>query len=95
MKITAVVFCLIVVLSMGYPVLGLAADSSVKWEYHCVELKGPADRNKFTETANKLGTDGWEMVSSAGVGGPYDSAQLWCFKRQSTSNKTSKEGEKK
>ena len=45
-----------------------------QWQYQCFEASGVAD---VTERANKMGQQGWELVTSAGTKG----STLWCFKR--------------
>lgn len=45
-----------------------------QWQYQCFEAEGVA---RVIELSNKMGQDGWEMVTSAGK----KSATIWCFKR--------------
>ncbi|UCF47160.1 MAG: hypothetical protein JSU89_08230 [Myxococcales bacterium] len=45
-----------------------------QWQYQCFEASGVA---QVTERANKMGQQGWELVTSAGTKG----STLWCFKR--------------
>jgi hypothetical protein len=45
-----------------------------QWQYQCFEATGVA---QVTEQSNKMGEQGWELVTSAGTG----SSTLWCFKR--------------
>jgi hypothetical protein len=45
-----------------------------QWQYQCFEAEQVA---QVTERANKMGQQGWEMVTSAGK----KSETLWCFKR--------------
>lgn len=55
----------------------VSADDPPKksqWQYQCFEATGVA---KVTELSNKMGEQGWEMVTSAGTRGQT----LWCFKR--------------
>ena len=55
----------------------VAADSPPKksqWQYQCFQAEGVA---QVTERANKMGQQGWELVTSAGTKGNT----LWCFKR--------------
>ncbi len=55
----------------------VAADSHPKksqWQYQCFQADGVA---QVTERANKMGQQGWELVTSAGTKGNT----LWCFKR--------------
>ena len=44
------------------------------WQYQCFEASGVA---QVTERANRMGQQGWELVTSAGSA----KATLWCFKR--------------
>ena len=56
---------------------GVSADSPPKksqWQYQCFQAEGVA---QVTERSNKMGQQGWEMVTSAGTKGET----LWCFKR--------------
>jgi hypothetical protein len=55
----------------------VAADSPPKrdqWQYQCFEA---SDVAQVTEMSNKMGEQGWELVSSAGT----KSSAVWCFKR--------------
>lgn len=55
----------------------VSADEPPKrsqWQYQCFEASEVA---KVTELSNKMGGQGWEMVTSAGTKGQT----LWCFKR--------------
>jgi len=55
----------------------VAADQPGKksqWQYQCFEASGVA---QVTERSNKMGEQGWELVTSAGTKG----STLWCFKR--------------
>ena len=45
-----------------------------QWQYQCFQAEGVA---QVTERANKMGQQGWELVTSAGTKGNT----LWCFKR--------------
>ena len=45
-----------------------------QWQYQCFEATGVA---AVTERSNKMGQQGWELVTSAGTKG----STLWCFKR--------------
>lgn len=45
-----------------------------QWQYQCFQAETVA---QVTERANKMGQQGWEMVTSAGK----KSETLWCFKR--------------
>jgi hypothetical protein len=51
-----------------------AGTNPQRWEYQCVEERQP---ETVTAAANKLGAQGFELASAAGVGG----YELWCFKR--------------
>jgi hypothetical protein len=56
---------------------GVSADSPPKksqWQYQCFQAEGVT---QVTERANKMGAQGWEMVTSAGT----KAETLWCFKR--------------
>ena len=55
----------------------VAADTPAKrnqWQYQCFEASGVA---QVIERSNKMGEQGWELVTSAGTKG----STLWCFKR--------------
>jgi len=56
--------------------VGLAAAAQAKnqWQYQCFEASGVA---QVTERSNKMGQQGWELVTSAGSA----NSTLWCFKR--------------
>jgi hypothetical protein len=45
-----------------------------QWQYQCFEA---SDVAQVTDTSNKMGEQGWELVSSAGT----KSSAIWCFKR--------------
>ncbi|MEM7435188.1 MAG: hypothetical protein AAF436_08555 [Myxococcota bacterium] len=45
-----------------------------QWQYQCFTAPGVA---QVTERANKMGQQGWELVTSAGSSG----GTVWCFKR--------------
>lgn len=45
-----------------------------QWQYQCFAASGVA---QVTERANKMGQQGWELVTSAGGKGET----VWCFKR--------------
>lgn len=54
-----------------------SADAPAKnrqWQYQCFQAEGVA---QVTERSNKMGEQGWELVTSAGTKGET----LWCFKR--------------
>lgn len=44
-----------------------------QWQYQCFTASGVT---QVTERANKMGEQGWELVTSAG-----GAETLWCFKR--------------
>lgn len=44
-----------------------------QWQYQCFTASGVT---QVTERANKMGQQGWELVTSAG-----GHETLWCFKR--------------
>jgi len=46
-----------------------------QWQYQCFEAAGVA---QVTEQSNKMGEQGWELVTSAGS---VTGSTLWCFKR--------------
>ena len=50
------------------------APKKSQWQYQCFEADDVA---KVTAQANKMGEQGWELVTSAG----RKSSTLWCFKR--------------
>ncbi|MDH3624311.1 MAG: hypothetical protein OES69_03170 [Myxococcales bacterium] len=55
----------------------VAADTPAKrnqWQYQCFEASGVA---QVTARSNKMGEQGWELVTSAGSA----TSTLWCFKR--------------
>ena len=53
---------------------GHDVPKKAQWQYQCFEADGVA---QVTERANKMGQQGWELVTSAG----RKSSTLWCFKR--------------
>jgi hypothetical protein len=56
---------------------GVSADSPPKesqWQYQCFQAEGVT---QVTERANRMGQQGWELVTSAGT----KAETLWCFKR--------------
>jgi len=57
------------------PVAADGPPKKAQWQYQCFEADGVA---QVTDRSNKMGEQGWELVTSAGTGkGPT----LWCFKR--------------
>ena len=57
-----------------------AGTKPQEWEYYCVQSS-----QGFTDAANQLGRQGWELVSGAGTlssGNSFASPSfVWCFKR--------------
>lgn len=57
-----------------------AGISPTHWEYICV-----AAAENVTDTANRLGAEGWELAAAAGMGWKEKFAandrMIWCFKR--------------
>ncbi len=45
-----------------------------QWQYQCFEA---SDVAQVTKRSNKMGEQGWELVTSAGRA----NSTLWCFKR--------------
>lgn len=56
------------------------AQGVQRWEYHCFFAN-----EDITKNANRMGAEGWEMVTGAGAGagdGILKEMQfVWCFKR--------------
>lgn len=55
----------------------VSADDPPKksqWQYQCFQADGVTE---VTARSNKMGEQGWEMVTSAGT----KANTLWCFKR--------------
>lgn len=55
----------------------VSADSPPKksqWQYQCFQAEGVT---QVTDRSNKMGQQGWELVTSAGT----KAETLWCFKR--------------
>lgn len=50
------------------------APKKAQWQYQCFESAAVA---QITETSNRMGEQGWELVSGAGT----KSSTIWCFKR--------------
>lgn len=61
-------------ISEANPVAAESPPKKSQWQYQCFEASGVAD---VTERSNKMGQQGWELVTSAGTKG----STLWCFKR--------------
>lgn len=61
-------------ISEANPVAAEPPPPKSQWQYQCFEASGVAD---VTERSNKMGQQGWELVTSAGTKG----STLWCFKR--------------
>ncbi len=57
------------------PVAADGPPKNAQWQYQCFEADGVA---QVTERANKMGEQGWELVTSAGS---IKGQTLWCFKR--------------
>jgi hypothetical protein len=57
------------------PVLAADPPKKAQWQYQCFEADGVA---QVTERSNKMGEQGWELVTSAGS---IKGQTLWCFKR--------------
>jgi len=53
-----------------------AGTNPTRWEYTCIE-----NLDKFLERSDKLGAQGWEMVTATVVPGRTDFYYMWCFKR--------------
>jgi hypothetical protein len=64
----------------GLAVLGTGAvyaddpPKKSQWQYQCFQAEGVT---QVTERSNKMGQQGWEMVTSAGA----KAETLWCVKR--------------
>jgi hypothetical protein len=52
----------------------VSAQSTTRWQYHCVETDEAED---IAAAANQLGAQGWELASGAADGQAH---QIWCFK---------------
>jgi len=80
MRAIVVIACLagaFVVGMLASQVGPVSADSPPKrnqWQYQCFKASGVA---QVTERSNKMGEQGWELVTSAGS----STETLWCFKR--------------
>ncbi len=80
MRLVIITFLLIGAFAGGLAIAGtgsVAADSPQaknQWQYQCFQAEGVA---QVTERSNKMGQQGWELVTSAGTSG----STLWCFKR--------------
>ena len=61
-------------ISEANPVAAEGPPKKSQWQYQCFEATGVAD---VTDRSNKMGQQGWELVTSAGTKG----STLWCFKR--------------
>jgi len=57
------------------PVSAEKPPQNSQWQYQCFEATGVA---QVTEQSNKMGEQGWELVTSAGS---REGSTLWCFKR--------------
>ncbi len=58
---------------------GPLPEGAPLWAYHCFKSD---DTSRIQERANKLGSQGWELASSALSGGADMSSPIWCFKRR-------------
>jgi len=80
MRAVIIAFFVLGALLGGFALAGngqVSADSPPKksqWQYQCFQADGV---RQVTERANKMGQQGWELVTSAGTKGET----LWCFKR--------------
>ena len=61
-------------ISEANPVAADGPPKKSQWQYQCFEASGVAD---VTARSNKMGEQGWELVTSAGTKGET----LWFFKR--------------
>ncbi len=57
------------------PVSAEQPPKKSQWQYQCFEA---TDVAQVTEQSNKMGEQGWELVTSAGS---VKGSTLWCFKR--------------
>ena len=57
-----------------------AGTSPTRWEYKCAHAEFDADGG-VTAKLNKLGAEGWELVSMAPHGAAYVTAYTLCTKR--------------
>ena len=53
-----------------------AGTNPPRWEYYCIE-----GLEKVIERSDKLGAEGWEMVTATAVPGSASFYYMWCFKR--------------
>lgn len=60
--------------SEANPVAADGPPKKAQWQYQCFQAAGVAE---VTDRSNKMGQQGWELVTSAGA----KSSTLWCFKR--------------
>ena len=93
---------LMIILSCAPPVA--AADEKVtKWEYRVVRIEdrrpdtagGRAGRNSAEEQLNKLGAEGWELVSVRADSQANRSSPIFYFKRQVSTKSTKAPAEEK
>ncbi len=63
-----------VLIAEANPVTADDLPKKNQWQYQCFQATGVAE---VTERSNKMGQQGWELVTSAGTKG----STLWCFKR--------------
>lgn len=80
MRAVIIAFFVVATLAGGF-VLVRGAEVSAEspprhsqWQYQCFQAEGVA---QVTERSNKMGEQGWELVTAAGMKGET----LWCFKR--------------
>lgn len=60
--------------SEANPVAADGPPKKAQWQYQCFQAAGVAE---VTDRSNKMGQQGWELVTSAGA----KNSTLWCFKR--------------
>jgi hypothetical protein len=61
-----------------------AGTNPTKWEYTCMDIL-----DGITDTANKMGAQGWELTAASGyavhyqgkISKPDEPRMVWCFKR--------------
>ena len=53
-----------------------AGTNPQRWEYYCIE-----NLENIHERSDKLGAEGWEMVTATAVPGAATFYYMWCFKR--------------
>jgi hypothetical protein len=70
MRLAAAALVVVICISTGF-LLGASPAAPAKWEY-----RSYSDLAGATETANKLGADGWELV---GIIGPTGSKSCYFY----------------